>query len=107
MSISLPGLKRRLVVVGISELDMLSDLHRHGGGVLLLEPLPQRRRRHLRRRSTAAGGHELVRRRHYGAAEHTQHFDANFFIFLLYAFTIIFSRNGIQSGARIAFYRGM
>lgn len=70
----LPGLKRRLVVMGISKVDMLSDLHRHCGSVFLLEPLPQRRRCRLRRRGSAAGGHKLVRRRNDGAAEHTQHF---------------------------------
>jgi len=87
---------------------MLSDLHRHCGSVFLLKPLPQCRRRRLRRRCSAAGGHELVRRRHDGAAEHTQHFTLLNCLFPFSTHSPESSHGmGWEEGARVHwFYKG-
>lgn len=73
MFFHLPWQQRRLFVVCVGQLDVVSNLYRHRGGIVLEEPVDERRRRDLRRRGPASGRHQLVRWRHNRAAEHSQH----------------------------------
>lgn len=112
MFFHLPWQQRRLFVVCVGQLDVVSNLYRHRGGIVLEEPVDERRRRDLRRRGPASGRHQLVRWRHNRAAEHSQHLQqlekilsvARNFFFSLSLKKVQSSDNGIptrKSGCRL------
>lgn len=69
----IPGFQRRLVVVSICQLGIVSDLYRHRRAVTVEKPFHQRPRVYLRRRCPASRRYQLFRRRHYRAAKYSQH----------------------------------